>query len=158
VWGDPASDSEGTTIRDVNDLEDRFVVVGAEGGVQFSDGTVCSDCTVTDATIRIDNTARMHIRFGTGPGGGDVRRPYLVSTDGFYIELVGAEGGVTFQEEDLRFEEPDDPPDDLAEQVGTTQNPLVAQSRTAPLCGPALVLFAPLTALGMAFMRRGSRR
>lgn len=119
VWLDP---EPGTCapfwrVRDVNNVADRYVEIGTDGQVQFSTGTVCEGCDVDGATILLDDTPRMHIRFGPGPDDTGERRPFLVSTDGFYIELVGDKATVTFQEENLPFEEDDFLADDLAERA-----------------------------------------
>ncbi|MCP4591868.1 MAG: hypothetical protein GY842_14120, partial [bacterium] len=111
------------SVRDANDAEDRFVLIGSGGEVQFNIGKMCDACTVEGATILVDGEERMLIRFSTGPDGEGERRPFLVSTDGFYIELVTEGEVVLFQEEDVRFEEPDDATDDLARRVGTIPNP-----------------------------------
>ena len=125
IWSDPDPDNEDTywSIRDVNDDPARFVVIGTGGEVQFNIGKVCNVCDVDGATIAIDGTPRMNIRFGLGPDGTGPRRPFLVATDGFYIELVSEGDSITFQEEDLRFEENDNSSDDLAQPVGVIPNP-----------------------------------
>ncbi|MCP4594727.1 MAG: hypothetical protein GY842_28680, partial [bacterium] len=125
VWGDADTENDATyaSIRDANDLEDRFVLIGSEGEVQFNIGKVCEACTVEGSVILVDGEERILIRFGTGPDTEGERRPFLVSTDGFYIELVTEGEVVLFQEEDVRFEEPDDATDDLARRVGTIPNP-----------------------------------
>lgn len=127
AWGDPDPNSDATAVavRDVNDLDDRFVVIGTNGLVQFSVGKVCRDCAVEGATIFIDGEPRMHVRFGGGPHGAAERQPYLVSTNGFYVQLLSDSNVVMFQEEDLPFEPQNDPSDDLAERVGVIDNPAV---------------------------------
>ncbi|MFH0980172.1 MAG: hypothetical protein V2A79_01365 [Planctomycetota bacterium] len=126
VWGDPDpanQDDEYASIRDVNDLDERFVVIGTNGMVQFANEKVCTVCEAEGATILIDGTPRINIRFGSGPDGFGGRRPFLVSTDGYYIEVVEQNNAIIFQEEIERFEEDDYLGDDLAEQVGTIPNP-----------------------------------
>jgi hypothetical protein len=164
VWGDPDPENDGLypAVRDVNNVEDRWIVVGTDGRVQFSNGKVCTGCTVEDATISLSGTPRMNIRYSTGPNDDGPRRPFLVSTDGFYIELVTSGEAVTFQEEDVVFEENDDPSDDLAVQADTTPNPAVEEgggssSRTG-LCGAGLIGVLPLTLLGLVLMPRARRR
>ena len=129
VWGDPNPDNDSTywSIRDVNNAFDRFAVIGTGGEVEFSNGKVCNTCDVEGSTILIDGTPRVNLRFGTGPDGGDERRPFLVSIDGYYVELVSDGDVIMFQEEEERFEEDDDPSDDLAERVSTMPNPTLEQ-------------------------------
>ncbi len=125
VWGDPDPDNPETyaSIRDVHDQDDVFVVIGTNGQVQLANEKVCNICEVQGSTILIDGTPRINIRFSSGPDGFGPRRPFLVSTDAFYIELVGDETSITFQEENVRFEEDDNLTDDLAVRVGTIPNP-----------------------------------
>ena len=124
VWGDPDPNNTEThwAIRDVNNVSTRFAAISADGDVYFSSNQMCNDCEVTDATILVGGTPRTNIRFGPGIEGGE-RRPFLVSIDGYYIEMVSEGDAVVFQEEDVPFEEDDDPGDDLAERVNTTTNP-----------------------------------
>jgi hypothetical protein len=126
VWGDtdPDNDAAFASIRDANDVDDRFVVIGTNDQVQFSNSRVCNTCTVDGYTISVDGTPRVNIRFSSGPDGFGVRRPFLVSTDGFYVQLLlGDDKNYTFQEVDQRFEDPDNLTDDVAVQVGTIPNP-----------------------------------
>ena len=127
VWGDPDAGNNETfwAVRDADDSELAYLVVGTDGRVQFSNGKVCNVCAVENSTILVDGMPRMNIRFSSGPDGEGNRYPFLVSTDGFYIELVADTGdAVIFQAEDTVFEEEDDPSDDLAERAGTIANPL----------------------------------
>jgi hypothetical protein len=163
VWGDPDPENEEqfTSVRDANDVSDRWVLIGTDGQVEFSNGLVCRECTVSDATISLSGTPRMNIRFGTGPDGEGERRPFLVSTDGFYIELVTSGDSVTFQEEEAVFEENDDPSDDLAERVDTMANPTLGDqggSSGFSLCGAGVIGFLPLMLLGLVLTPRTRRR
>jgi hypothetical protein len=163
VWGDPDPENDGefTSVRDANDVSDRWVLIGTDGQVQFSNGKVCRECSVADATILVNETPRINIRYSTGPDGAGERRPFLVSTDGFYIELVTSGDSVTFQEEEAVFEQDDDPSDDLAERVGTTPNPTLedqGDSGGFSLCGAGVIGFLPLTLLGLVLTPWARRR
>lgn len=125
LWGDPDPDNNATFayVRDINDMDYRHITIGANGTVQFSNFKICNVCGVDESTILINGEPQINIRFSTGPDGVGERRPFLVSADGFYIELVQTDSTISFQEEDVVFEENDDPSDDLAERIGTTPNP-----------------------------------
>jgi hypothetical protein len=125
VWSDPDAGNESAylSVRDANDIEDRFILIGTGGEVQFSTGKVCNLCEAQGATIAIEGTPRVNIRFGVGPDGVGPRRPFLVSTDGFYIQLVSDGETVAFQEEGVRFEDDDNLADDLAQPAGSVPNP-----------------------------------
>ncbi|MCK4659931.1 MAG: hypothetical protein KAV82_10460 [Phycisphaerae bacterium] len=128
VWGDPTPDSDAmfTSVRDFSNVDTSFVVIGTNNLVQFFNEKVCNVCEVQESTILINGTPRVDIRFGPGPDGTGERRPFLVSVDGYYIELVQESGAISFQEKDVVFEENDDPSDDLAQRVGTMPNPTAA--------------------------------
>jgi hypothetical protein len=181
IWGDPAGTAQSDAVRDVTDSPQRFVFVGTDGFVQFDNGTICGTCEVDGPTIAYGNLD-MNIRFGPGPAGGEGRKPFLVSTDGFYVRLVEGSGGVmTIEKTDTPFEDPDDPSDDLAEEDGTVANaapgdypdddlaevdgtvanPAGESSSGGGLlgsCAPGLLMWAPLTALGIGLMYVGRRR
>ncbi len=131
VWGDtdPENDEAFASIRDANDVDDRFVVIGTNDQVQFSNSRVCNTCTVEGYTISVDGTPRVNIRFSSGPDGFGTRRPFLVSTDGYYVQLLlGDDNNYTFQEVDQRFEDPDNLSDDVGVRVGTIANPAVEEN------------------------------
>ena len=127
MWGDPDPESDAmfATVRDVNNEDDRFVVIGTDGKVQFSVGKVCNVCTVEGSTILVDG-GRINIRFGPGLNGTGERRPFLVNDEGYYIQLVTKADTVVFVAETVVFEEPDNPDDDLAVRVGSFPNPALA--------------------------------
>lgn len=153
IWEDPETGVQGQTIRDVNNDDDRFVVIGSNGRVQFSFGSVCNDCDtdLDNARIQVDG-AFVDIRFGVAPVGDEIRRSFLVDAqNGTFIELVG--GGdepVTFRATDEVFEDPDDDSDDRAISAGTTSNPSNEAQQESGLCGAlgglglGLLLLAPL--------------
>jgi hypothetical protein len=128
IWGDPDPDSDVRymEVYDVNELAERFIAVGTNGQLQFSNGEVCRTCSVVGSTVSLDGVPRMYIRYSVGADGEGSRRPFLVSTDGFYIELVATDQGISFVEEAARFEADDNLDDDLAERVGTVTNPALA--------------------------------
>jgi len=165
VWRDPDTGDTGTTVRDVNNDEERFIVVGTNGRVQFVAGgtvSVCNDCNTEGATIELGSGQLIDIRFGVGVVGDDTRRPFLVDHEfGEFIELVG--GGaesITFQPTGQAFEEPDDPDDDLAQVAGQIENPTEQAasggSGSTPLCG-ALGKLIPVV-LGLLVLLGWRRR
>lgn len=180
IWGDPAGDAQSDAVRDVTDSAQRFVFIGTDGFVQFDNGTICGTCEVDGSTVAYGNL-EMNIRFGPGPSGGEGRKPFLVSTDGFYMRLVEGTGGdMTIEKTDTPFEDPDDasddlagqdgtvanaapgdyPDDDLAEVDGTVANPAGETSSGGLLgsCAPGMLMWTPLTALGIGLMYVGRRR
>ncbi len=181
IWGDPAGTAQSDAVRDVTDNPQRFVFIGTDGFVQFDNGTICGTCEVDGSTVAYGNL-EMNIRFGPGPSGGEGRKPFLVSTDGFYMRLVEqSNGDMTIEKTDTPFEDPDDasddlagqdgtvanaapgdyPDDDLAEVDGTVANPAGESSSDGGLlssCAPGMLMWTPLTALGIGLMYVGRRR
>jgi len=180
IWGDPADTAQSDAVRDVTDNPQRYVFIGTDGFVQFYNGKICGTCEVDGSTVSY-GSLKMNIRFGPGPDGGEGRKPFLVSTDGFYIRLVEqSNGNMTFEKSDTPFEDPDDASDDLAEQDGTVANkapgdypgddlaevngvipnPLGETSNRGLVsaCAPGMLVWAPLTALGIGLMYVGRRR
>jgi hypothetical protein len=172
VWQDPANpDSQGTSIRDVNNDAERFVVIGTDGEVQFVNGTTFSIATditanVDDASIPVGN-GTVDIRFGAAPSDPTDRRPFLVDrASGYFIQLVGGNGDVTFQVTNAPFEDPNDPTDDRAIAAGEDDNPLAtaASPNTATtnvlnnLCGIGGAGMIPVTLLGLLGLRFARRR
>ncbi len=160
VWEDPETGDRGSPIRDVNNDEDRIVVVGTNGDVQFvADGTVCNDCDTEEATITIGSGDLIDIRFGVRQEGDQTRRPFLVDRNsGNFIELVGSSNAITFQVTSIPLEDPNDSSDDLAIRAGSEDNPTVeggSGSGSAPLCG--ILGFVPL-ALGLLVMLNWRKR
>jgi len=140
VWADPQDETrQGIPVRDANNDEGRFVLIGTDDTVQFmpDDPKVCNDCAVNGATITLESGQQIDIRFGVGAVGGDERRPFLVDrTTGNFIQLLG--GGsqeVTFQVTDAPLEEDNDRTDDLAIRAGALDNP-AASSDTGGQGGP----------------------
>ncbi len=129
VWADPTNaESTGSSIRDANNDEDRFIVVGTNGAVQFLPGqTVCDDCSVDidNAVIDLGDGNSVDIRFGIGAVGDDTaRRPFMVdAASGNFIQLVGGGSSpITFQVTEQPFEDPDDDSDDRAVSAGDASN------------------------------------
>jgi hypothetical protein len=162
VWGDPASDDQHPLVRDANNLSDRGLFVGSDGRVVFSAGNVCDSCTVERAVISVNEVPLVAIRFGPDLNGENVRRPYLVSADeaAVLIQLVSEGDAIVFQETDEPFEDPDDSSDDLAVVDGVVENPDYNPPNQGLLgsCGQGMLLWAPLTALGIGLMYAGRRR
>ena len=128
IWGDPQSTAQNPLVRDVNNLEDRGILVDDDNRVVFVDGSICTDCEVVDSTIFIDGVARVDIRFGPDRDGADARRPYLVThEDGFMIEVQDSDDGMMFEAVNEVFEEDDDSSDDLADRDGLYDNPFYTQ-------------------------------
>lgn len=152
IWEDPLDGGQGTAVRDANNDPERFVVIGTNGAVQFiPDGTVCSDCDTTDATIDVGEGNLIDIRFGVSSVGDDARRPFLVDrASGNFVQLIGGgSSNVTFQVTEEPLEDPNDSSDDLAIAAGTDANPQPNTGGTGgplgSLCGAAggiLPLFA----------------
>ncbi|MCP4248506.1 MAG: hypothetical protein GY778_15770 [bacterium] len=167
VFSDPEnSERQGSNIRDANNDDESFVMIGSNGKVQFLPvPTVCNDCTVEGATITLDGGQLIDIRFGLAPDGTGSRRPFLVDrTSGEFIELLG--GGsdpVEFSRSGAVFEEPDDSSDDLAVEAGTTDNPAASADTggqgglLGQFCGATGAMF-PVILLGMLALRFAGRR
>ena len=166
VWEDPDTGDQGQTIRDANNDEDRFVVVGTNGRVQFlPGGEVCRACDtdIDNARIDLGDGHLVDLRFGVGAVGDDVRRLFLVdAASGNFIQLVGGgDKDVTFQVTTEPLEEPNDDSDDRALAAGEAPNPAAgesqSQSREVPLCGalggPIMGLLVLLNSL-VAWRRR----
>ncbi|MCH7812592.1 MAG: hypothetical protein IID40_01095 [Planctomycetes bacterium] len=167
VYSDPQDpERQGSNVRDANNDDDSFVLIGSNGKVQFMPTpTVCNDCSVTGATITLDGDQLIDIRFGLAPDGTGSRRPFLVDrTSGNFIQLVGGgSSSVTFQVTETVFEEPDDSTDDLADEAGTIDNPAAAADTggtggiIGQFCG-ATGAMLPLILLGMLALRFSARR
>jgi len=164
VWGDPEDlDNRGRNIRDVDNVDEKHVLIGTDGSVQFSSNppTVCNDCEadIDNATIDLGGGNLIDLRFGTAPGSTE-RRPFLVDrATGNFIRLVEQ---ATFQVRDEPFEDPDDSSDDLAVAVDETANPAVSSrssgSTGSGLCGALGTWMIPMSLGGMLLMRPLGRR
>ncbi len=142
IWEDPGAGGQGQTIRDANNDENRYVVIGTDGTVQFfPDETVCNDCeaNIDEAQIDLGNGDLIDLRFGVGATGDDVRRLFLVDVaSGNFVQLLGGgEEDVTFQVTTEPLEEPNDDSDDRAIAVGDGPNPTASDSSSSrtTLCG-----------------------
>ena len=159
VWGDPEDlSNQGRDIRDANNDGDSYVLIGTNGRVQFMPILrVCDDCDVEGATITLGSGQLIDIRFGVGPDGQGARRPFLVDrASGEFVELLGGgDSTVRFNRADALFEDPDDSSDDLAQAVGETATPVVADNvdRNSGLCGALGAWMIPMTLAGLLLMR-----
>jgi hypothetical protein len=183
LWGDPAGNAQSTRVCDATDDPDTFLVVGMDGFVQFDNEEICSDCEVDGSTITYMEDLMIDIRFGDSEQDDGTRKPFLVSADGFLVRLVTGDDGVTFEETQDAFEDPDDSSDDLAEEAGEEQNDTPGDFPSDDLgvdvgtvvnpdasgdqgrigiddlvCGPSMLLFAPLTAAALVMLRFTRRR
>jgi hypothetical protein len=165
VWGDPEDpEIQGRNVRDANNDDESFVLIGTNGRVQFEPlRLVCNDCQVEGATIELETGQLIDIRFGLGPDGTGGRRPFLVDREsGEFIELLGGRSEpVEFRRSGAMFEEPDDRADDLAVAVDEAANPTVASngggSGSGGLCGALGAAMIPVVLGGMVLIRQARR-
>lgn len=167
VYSDPEdSERQGSNIRDANNDDDSFVLIGSNGKVQFMPTpSVCNDCSVTGATITLEGDQLIDIRFGLAPDGTGSRRPFLVDrASGNFIQLVGGgSSSVTFQVTEEAFEDPNDRSDDLAVEASTISNPAASADTggqggiIGQFCG-ATGAMLPVILLSMLAWRFSARR
>ena len=162
VWGDPDNlENRGRNVRDANNDEDSFILIGTNGRVQFEPlRLVCDDCTVDGATIELDTGQLIDIRFGIGPDGTGGRRVFLVDrASGEFIELLGGGSSpVEFRRSGALFEDADDRSDDQAVAVDETPNPTTSTSSgSSSLCG-IFGMILPLAFTGMLALCLTRRR
>lgn len=165
VWGDPQGlESRGTAVRDWNNSDADYVVIGTNGQVQFADGSVCDSCEtdIDNARITLGSGDLIDIRFGVHPEGDDTRRPYLVDVAaGTFVDLGGGgDEAVTFTPTTEPFGDPEDETDDRAVVVDEQANPVgESQNQQTSLCGAlggsaAGTLLLVLMATGPLALRR----